>query len=150
MEIKRFTANEIDDVVDFELRLRKEEDFWGWEIDEEYIANVKKTFEDPKFNNAITLLAYKDEKVVGRIDSSLICSRFDGSINAYLDWICVIKSYRHLGVAQALISELRLMLKKEYDVTNLIALMATNEEAQNFYRSLENADIHDEAIWIKC
>lgn len=150
IEIKKFTVNEMNDVVDFELRLRKEEDFWGWEINEEYIENVKKTFEDPKFNNAITFLAYKDGKVVGRIDSSLICSHFDGSINAYLDWICVIKSSRHLGIAQALITELRTMLRKEYNVTNLIALMASNDEAQRFYRALKNADIHDEAIWIKC
>ena len=41
-----------------------------------------------------------DGKVVGRIDSTKVCSHFDGSTKAYLDWICVIKSNRHRGVAQ--------------------------------------------------
>ena len=34
MEMKRYTKTEIDDVIQFELQLRREEDFWGWEIDE--------------------------------------------------------------------------------------------------------------------
>lgn len=150
MEIKRFTKNEINDVIAFELNLRKEEDFWGWEIDDQYIENVKKSFHDPKFSNSISLLAYMDEKVVGRIDSVLICSHFDGSTKAYLDWICVLKSFRHLGVAQGLLQALRRRLREEYHVDTLIALMASNDEAQRFYRSIENALIRDEGIWIDC
>lgn len=48
-----------------------------------------------------------DGKVVGRVDSTLICSHFDGSVKAYLDWICVIKKYRHMGIAQSLMGALR-------------------------------------------
>ena len=44
MEIRRFTQTYIDDVIDFELRLRQEEDFWGWEINDQYIADVKRSF----------------------------------------------------------------------------------------------------------
>ncbi len=87
-------------MLQFEKDLRLEEDFWGWEIDEKYIADVAKSFESPVFDNSLSLLAYVDGKVVGRIDSTMICSHFDGSTKAYLDWICVIKSYRHKGVAQ--------------------------------------------------
>ena len=91
-----------------------------------------------------------DSKVVGRIDASLIPSHFDGSVKAYLDWICVIKSYRHKGVGQALMCQLRKTLKEEYNVDTLIGLIASNEEAQRFYKSLEKAMIRDQGIWIDC
>ena len=88
MEIKRYTKNEIDDVINFELDLRKEETVWGWTINSEYKENVKNSFDDIRFENSVSLLAYIDGKVVGRIDSSLICSHFDGTIKAYLDpWL---------------------------------------------------------------
>ncbi|MBP3577580.1 MAG: hypothetical protein J6K15_05665, partial [Lachnospiraceae bacterium] len=66
MIIERYTKNEINDVIDFELQLRKEEDFWGWEIDDAYIESVKKSFDDPKFAHSLSLLAYIEDKVVGR------------------------------------------------------------------------------------
>ena len=74
-------------------------------------------------------------------------SNFDGSVKAYLDWICVIKSYRHNGIAQKLMQHLRTYLK-EIGVNTLVGLIAHNEEAQRFYRSLPNAKIQDEGIWI--
>ena len=104
--VKQYTEREIQDVLDFENRLREEENFWGWEINEQYISSVTASFHDHRFANSLSLLAYMDGQVVGRIDSSLIPSHFDGSVKAYLDWICVIKSYRHQGVAQALLDEL--------------------------------------------
>ena len=147
MEIKQYTKDRIPDILQFERDLRSEENFWGWEIDEKYIADVTKSFEDPAFENSLSLLAYMDSKVVGRIDSTKICSYFDGSTKAYLDWICVIKSYRHKGVAQALMQTLRKELK-EQGIDTLIGLIASNEDAQRFYRNLLNAEIKDEGIWI--
>ena len=75
IEIKPYTEERIGDVVLFEKRLREEEDVWGWEIDEEYISKVKQSFSDPMFADSISLLAYSGDKVVGRIDSSMIRSR---------------------------------------------------------------------------
>ena len=147
MEIKHFTKDRIPDVLQFERDLRSEENFWGWEIDEKYIADVTKSFENPAFANSISLLAYMDGKVVGRIDATKIFSHFDGSTKAYLDWICVIKSYRHKGVAQALMQTLRKELKAQR-VDTLIGLIASNEGAQRFYRSLTDSEIKDEGIWI--
>ena len=37
IDVKPYTAERFEDVVQFELDLRKEEQFWGWEIDEESI-----------------------------------------------------------------------------------------------------------------
>lgn len=147
MEIKHYTKDRIPDVLQFERDLRSEENFRGWEINEKYMADVTASFDDPAFANSLSLLAYVDEKVVGRVDSTKICSHFDGSIKAYLDWICVIKSYRHKGVAQALMTALRKELKTQ-GVDTLIGLIASNEDAQRFYRNLPNSEIKDEGIWI--
>ena len=59
-----------------------------------------------------------------------------------------MKCRRHMGVAQALMAHLRKVLKETYHVDTLIGLIAANEDAQRFYRSLENALIRDEGIWI--
>lgn len=147
LTVKTYTKDKIPDVVDFENRLREEEDFWGWEINNDYVQSVEKSFDDPAFDNAISLLAYDGENVVGRIDSTLIASRFDGSKKAYLDWICVIKSYRHKGVAQKLLEALKEALKSK-NIDTLIALTAANEEAQSFYKSIPNSEMRDIGIWI--
>ena len=147
LTIKPYTKDKIPDVVDFENRLRQEEDFWGWEINEDYVKSVEKSFEDSAFDNAISLLAYDGEKVVGRIDATLIASRFDGTKKAYLDWICVIKSYRHKGAAQRLLEGLKEILKSK-NIDTLIALTAANEEAQRFYKSIPNSEMRDIGIWI--
>lgn len=145
--ILEYTKDRIDDVIKFEQSLRLEENFWGWEIDDAYIKSVKDSFDDPSFNDSISLLAYVDSKVVGRIDSTMIKSRFDGSTKAYLDWICVIKNYRHKGVAQALMNELLRRLK-ERKIDTLIGLTASNEEAKKFYQSIPNSIMRDIGIWI--
>ena len=147
IEVRRYTRERIEDVLDFEKRLRAEETFWGWEIDEEYIRKVTASFEDPAFDQSVSLLAYVDGRIVGRIDSTMIASRFDGSKKAYLDWICVVKSSRHKGVAQRLLEELRKILG-EMGIDTLIALTASNEEAQAFYRKVPDSVMRDTGIWI--
>ena len=45
-------------------------------------------------------------------------------------------------------SELRIKLK-ENGMNTLIGLIASNDEAQSFYKKLPNAQIKDERIWIE-
>ena len=145
--VEQYTRDRIPDVLDFERRLRLEEDFWGWEIDDAYARAVESSFDDSAFDQSVSLLAYDGQTVVGRIDAAIIASRFDGSKKAYLDWICVLKSCRHQGVAQRLLASLRTALKERH-IDTLIALTASNEEAQRFYRSVPNAVMRDTGIWI--
>ncbi|MCM1103575.1 MAG: GNAT family N-acetyltransferase [Clostridium sp.] len=148
LTIEKFTKNRIPDVVDFENRLRQEEDFYGWEIDDAYIKALENSFDDRAFDHSFSLLAYDGGSVIGRIDSAIIASRFDGSKKtAYLDWICVIKSCRHQGVAQQLLKSLQALLIEEH-VDTLIALSAANEEAQRFYKSIPHSEMHDTGVWI--
>ena len=50
MEIKHYTKDRIPDVLQFERDLRSEENFWGWEIDEKYIADVTACFDKPNYH----------------------------------------------------------------------------------------------------
>ncbi|MBQ9545209.1 MAG: GNAT family N-acetyltransferase [Clostridia bacterium] len=149
-EIVPFEEKHVGLVLDFERELRIEEpDTYFWEPNVDYEKALRKSFSDLRFINAMSFIAVKDMRVIGRIDASLIASRSDAvCAAAYLDWICVLKSRRHKKVAQELLKTLRAELKKR-GVTLLIALMAQNKEAQDFYRSVEGASIHDEGIWIE-
>ena len=148
-EIKSLEKDDIQKVIDFEWELRKQEpDTYYWEPDETYARQLEKSFDDPRFNTAMSFIALSDNKVIGRIDATLLSSRSDASCySAYLDWICVLKSERHNKVAQALLAALRAECK-EQGVGVLIALMANNDEAQSFYKKVEDASIHDTGIWI--
>lgn len=42
LQILPCTRERIKDVLDFERRLREEEDFWGWNIDDTY-SNLQKS-----------------------------------------------------------------------------------------------------------
>ena len=61
--IEEYTKDRIDDVIEFENRIREKEE-WGWEIDDSYLSSVRKSFDDPEFNDSISLLAYADGKVL--------------------------------------------------------------------------------------
>lgn len=135
----------------FEQRLSEEEPgYYRWTEEAGYQEKVRASFADRRFDNALSLAAQTASgEIVGRIDASLIPSHFDGSFKCYLDWICVLKSWRHRGVAQALMAALRRELARR-GVDTLVGLIAANDEAKRFYRSMENALIRDEGIWIDC
>lgn len=148
--IKRLEKSDVPGVIAFERELRRQEpDTYYWEPNESYQRQLEASFEDARFNTALSFIAVGEDQVIGRIDASLLASRSDASCcSAYLDWICVLKSERHHQVAQALLAALRAECK-ERGVGVLIALMANNEEAQHFYKSVENASIHDTGIWME-
>lgn len=149
LEIKKLEKSDIDRIIVFEEELRRQEpDTYFWEPDETYRHQLEQSFTDQRFNTAISFVAIKEDRIVGRIDASLISSRSDTScFSAYLDWICVLKRERHNKIAQALLNALREECKRQ-GAGVLIALMANNDEAQRFYRSVEGASIHDTGIWI--
>jgi len=148
-KVKRFEKDDIQSVIAFEWELRNQEpDTYYWDPDESYKQQLERSFDDPRFNTSMSFIAVKDDSVIGRIDASVVASRSDACCySAYLDWICVLKSERHHKVAQALLAALRTECK-EQGVGVLIALMANNDEAQRFYKSVENASIHDTGIWM--
>ena len=149
LKIVPFEKQHIVPVIEFEKELRRQEpDTYYWEPDEAYKQALEASFSDDRFRNALSFIAVRGDKVIGRIDAVVIAGRSDpGCGSAYLDWICVLKNERHNKVAQALLEALRGELRTR-NITLLIALMAQNDEAQSFYRSVEGASVHDEGIWI--
>ena len=149
LEIRKMERGDVDKVLAFEREVRKQEpDTYFWEPDEAYARQLERSFEDPRFRTALSFLALRDGAVIGRIDAALISSRSDAAcFSAYLDGICVLKSERHNRVAQTLLNALRAECKQQ-GVGVLIALMAENDEAQRFYRHVEDASIHDTGIWM--
>ena len=147
--VKEFEIGDVGRVIAFERELRRQEpDTYYWEPDAAYRKQLEQSFDDERFSTALSFIAMKEEKVIGRIDASLISSRSDAScFSAYMDWICVLKSERHHKVAQALLNALKEKCR-EQGAGVLIALTANNEEAQSFYKSVENASMHDTGIWI--
>ena len=71
IDILPYAKERIPDVINFEENLRRQENFWGWKIDQAYRENVEKSFCSPEFSHSISLLAYVEGKVVGRIDSGM-------------------------------------------------------------------------------
>ena len=124
-QIIPFEEKHIEMVLAFEKELRRQEpDTYYWEPDEKYKNALVRSFSDSRFHTAISFLAVREDKVIGRIDASLIASRSDASLcSAYLDWICVLKNERHHQAAQALMQALRTELKTR-NVSLLIALMS--------------------------
>ena len=149
MTVKRMEKYDIEKVIEFEIELRRQEpDTYFWEPDETYAKQLEASFDDPRFNTALSFIALKDDIVIGRIDASVITSHSDAScFSVYLDWICVLKSERHNKVGQALLDALRDECKKQ-GAGLLIALTANNEEAQRFYKNVKGASMHDTGIWI--
>ena len=148
-KVIKFEEKHVPLVIEFEKELRRQEqDTYFWEPDGEYESALSNSFSDDRFKNAVSYIAVKDGRVIGRIDAVIIAGRSDPTCScAYLDWICVLKNERHNKVARSLMDALRNELKSK-NVSLLIALMAQNDEAQRFYRSVEGASIHDEGIWI--
>lgn len=149
--IAELTEAMLPQVFAYEQQLSAEEPgYYHWTEAEDYQQKVQASFHDQRFANALTLVAVtEDGRIVGRIDVSLIPTHFDGSMKCYLDWICVLKSWRHRGVAQALMAALRKELNTR-GIDTLVGLIAANEESQRFYRSMQGAMIRDEGIWIDC
>ena len=147
--IIEFSEEYIEKVIEYEKKLREEEpDTYFWEPDDAYQNKLIASFHDNRFTNAVSFVAIKEGKIIGRIDASIVASRCDAECcTAYLDWISVLKSERHNQVAQMMLKRLRQELKDK-GASLLIALMAGNDEAQHFYRNIENASVHDEGVWI--
>lgn len=151
MKIVTITEAMLPAVFAFEEQLSREEPgYYRWTEEKDYRAKVTASFQDERFRNALSMAAVTENgTMVGRIDVCLLPTHFDGSVKAYLDWICVLKSWRHRGAAQQLMQAMRTELRGR-GIDTLVGLIAANEEAQRFYRGMEKALIRDEGIWIDC
>ena len=106
---------------------------------------IRDRIDDPFYQSKKSILAIKNGEVIGRMEYHFYGCLQDGYRMAYVDWVYVLKSYRHNGVAQGLFREF------EKDCTNnsinqYYLIRATNKEAERFYNSFDNAELNNQPI----
>ena len=111
-------------------------------VDEEGIRN---RVSDSFYTGTTSILAMEDGNVVGRIEYHFYGCMQDGYRMAYVDWVYVLKAYRHRGIAQMLFAELEKDCERN-NIDQYYLIRATNEEADRFYGNFERAELQDAPI----
>ncbi len=106
---------------------------------------IKNRISDPLFARTTSILAKEDGKVVGRIEYHFYGCMQDGYRMAYVDWVYVLKAYRHRGIAQMLFAELEKDCLQN-DIDQYYLIRAANEEANRFYGNFERAELDDAPV----
>jgi len=109
---------------------------------DKFEANTKKALQNPLFASARCIMCISETgQAIGRIDFAIASSfSFDGCMQVYVDWVYVLKEFRHEGVAQFLFTQMERYIK-DLGIDEYFLLMADNEEAQKFYYSFKDAEI---------
>lgn len=114
-------------------------------IDEQ---GIKARILDSFFNRTISILAKENGKVVGRIEYHFYGCIQDGYKMAYVDWVYVLKSYRHKGIAQMLFAEFEKDCARN-DIDQFYLIRATNEDADRFYKKFESVELSEVPVMRK-
>ncbi|MDE5715540.1 MAG: GNAT family N-acetyltransferase [Anaeroplasmataceae bacterium] len=109
------------------------------EVDEE---GIKARMLDPLFHHSTSILAKENGIVVGRIEYHFYGCIQGGYKMAYVNWVYVLKAYRHKGIAQMLFLEFEKDCKKN-NIDQYFLIRATNEDANRFYNQFENAELNE-------
>lgn len=138
MVYKIMESNDAAKLAAFEKTARLTEPgvLFGEIEEEEYARVIKERMADPICSNTRVALALDGGRVVGRCDFTMKASIMDGFRDAYVDWIYVLKDYRHKRVGQGLIAFMEVYLK-EHRIQEYFLFTAHNEEAQRFYTHFE-------------
>lgn len=123
--------------------LEKEPDMlWIEQVDE---AGIKARVTDPFYQNTKSILAMNGDDVVGRIEYHFYGCLQDGYRMAYVDWVYVLPTYRHKGIAQQLFKEFERDCAN-HSINQYYLIRATNLNADKFYHSFANAELDDEPV----
>ncbi|MBD5473900.1 MAG: GNAT family N-acetyltransferase [Lachnospiraceae bacterium] len=103
---------------------------------------IKSRISDPFFNRTTSILAKENGKVVGRIEYHFYGCMQNGYRMAYVDWVYVLKAYRHKGIAQKLFVEFERDCVQN-NINQYYLIRATNEEANRFYEHFEDVQLEE-------
>ncbi len=137
MKFEILNKNNLEDYIAYlKIAMKEEPDKMTAEkVDED---GIKSRVLDPFFNRTASILAKDNGRVVGRIEYHFYGCMQDGAKMAYVDWVYVLKSHRHRGIAQMLFREFERDCERN-GIDQYYLIQATNEEASRFYGSFENA-----------
>ena len=152
MDIFFLTASNVDLLVEFEIKARVSEPmiFLSEFNRDSFVSQTLNALNNPLYASARCLMC-TDEKsgVIGRLDFALLPRfSFGGNLRIYVDWVYVLKEYRHKGVAQFLFEEMENYLKT-IGINEYFLTVAENEESQSFYHSFKGAEINKQDLLTK-
>ena len=137
-------VNMIDMLARFEQEARiSEPDIWLEDFDaEKFKEKTVAALKNPIFDSSQCMLCDNNEnRIIARVDFSIVSSlAFGGNLQAYVDWIYVLKEFRHQGVAQFLLLQMEKYIKN-IGIHEYFLLTAENREAQRFYHNTEGVEI---------
>lgn len=138
MTFERLNQNNVEEYIAYLKAAMKEEPekMTAERVDEQGIRN---RVSDSFFARTTSVLAKEDGKVVGRIEYHFYGCIQDGYRMAYVDWVYVLKAYRHRGIARKLFVEMEKDCVKN-DINQYYLIRARNEDADRFYQSFENVE----------
>ena len=149
MQAQLLTAQNLDMLITFEQTARATEpDVFLSEFDEaSFRAGTLDALGDHHYASARCLMCVEDSGlVVGRLDFALLPSfAFGGELRAYVDWVYVLKEFRHRGVARFMFDKVEAYLSG-YGITEFFLIAAQNPEAQRLYHGLQSAEIKQQDV----
>ncbi len=137
MKIKKLTIDNVKDYIDYlSTAILAEPDMMTTDfVDEETII---KALSSNSNELCKSLLAYEDNKVVGRLEYHFYTCIQDNYKMCYVNWIYTLPDYRHRGVAQSLFRELE-KICLENNINQYFLIQADNEDAARFYGSFKES-----------
>ena len=144
MIFERLNQNNVEEYIAYLREAMKEEPdkMTAETVDEQ---GIKNRISDPFFAGTTSVLAKEDGKVVGRIEYHFYGCMQDGYRMAYVDWVYVLKAYRHRGIARMLFAEFEKDCLQN-DIDQYYLIRAANEEANRFYGNFERAELDDAPV----
>lgn len=144
MTFEHLNQNNVEEYITYLKAAMKEEPekMTAERVDEQGIRN---RVSDPFFARTTSVLAKKDGKVVGRIEYHYYGCMQDGYRMAYVDWVYVLRAYRHRGIAQMLFAEFEKDCARN-NIDQYYLIRVTNEEADRFYGNFDGAERQDTPI----
>lgn len=140
-----FLCNDnVDKYIEYLQKALAEDPEQMWIEDVDAVEIVKRV-NDSFYKNTKSILAIKDNQVVGRIEYHFYGCVQDGFKMAYVDYVYVLKDYRKQGIAKALFQRFEIDCKKNA-INQYFLIRATNESANHFYGSFKDAQISEEPL----
>jgi acetyltransferase, GNAT family len=137
MKIKKLTEENIRDYIEYLKIARSLEPslMMTDAVDDEDI--IKRLSKD---NDRLckSLLAYEDDKVIGRLEYHFYTCLQDNYRMCYVDWVYTLPSFRCKGVAKSLFKELE-KICLENNINQYFLIQADNDSATQFYASFHGA-----------
>lgn len=144
MKIEKLSLDNVKDYLEYlKKALNDEPDMMT--IDEINEIGIINQLNNQENHLSTSLLAFENNQVVGRIEYHTYCCIQGGYKMAYVNWVYVLKEYRHVGIAQALFRKFEEECKKN-NVNQYFLIQAQNENAAKFYAAFSEATTTTEKI----